>query len=259
MRNYYYLSTALPELQVGAPPDIEFPAFEILLKENLSPRDYATTKVWQRFYDIQNIRYFWRGEALDPRGGLDENELEEALVAREGLPDYVYEFMDDYDDVQERLEHFPALVGMFFSEESNRAQGFLKEYLEFERSWRLVFTGFRAKKLGRDLLVELQYEDPDDELVAQMLAQKDSKTYEPPEKYEELKAIFEEFGDAPLQLNKALSDYRFAHIEAMLGVDTFSFDRILGYMAQLFIVENYEKLDRKKGIEIVDTIVKEAT
>lgn len=259
MKNYYYLATALPDLEVGTQPEIEFPEFDWMLKQNLTRSDLVKTKVWQRYYDIQNIRYLWQGAELDPRGSLDENQLEEALIFREGLPRYVYDFMDRYETSKERLDHFPALVGMYFSGEIAQAQGFLKEYLTFEREWRLVLTGFRAKKLGRDILAELQYENPEDELVAQIIAQKDSKTYEPPEKFADLKALFEEFGDSPLELAKALSAYRFAKIDEMLGIAPFSFDRITGYFAQLLIVENWLKLDQEKGKEIVETIVKEPT
>jgi hypothetical protein len=118
-------------------------------------------------------------------------------------------------------------------------------------------AGFRAKKLGRDVAVEFQYEDPTDPIVAQILAQRDAPAYEPPFEYKELKPIFEEFGDSPLELNRAIFEYQFNHIIELWGGELFSLERILNYMARLILVERWLELDVQKGIKVVDTIEKE--
>ena len=131
-------------------------------------------------------------------------------------------------------------------------------YLNFERELRLVMAAFRAKKLRYDLSVELQYEDPEEELIAQLLAQRDAKTFEPPEKYQEIKTIFEKEGDHPLALQKAIDQYRFEKIENLIDMaDIFSIERILAYLLQFIIIEKWFELDKDKGIDIVDTILKE--
>jgi hypothetical protein len=257
-KNYYYLAASLPELQLGYPPDIGFPALIFALKTNLSPEDYAKTVVMRRYYDIQNIRAFWMKDEFDPRGNFNANELEEALLTGTGFPAYVYDFLAKYDKLTDRLRYFSALIETYYTNEIDEAEDFLKEYLSFEREWRLVLTGFRAKIVGRDLAQELQFEDPHDDIIAQMMAQKDAKSYEPPSKYSDLKALFEKHKDAPMDLHKALCEYRFYKIEAMYGVDIFSLNRILAYMAQLIIVEKWLELDKKKGMQIVEAIVKEA-
>ena len=257
--NYYFLASALPELQIGYPPDINFMTMDALLKVNLTKADYLLTRILRRYYDIQNIRAFWLGEEIDPRGVYNEVDLEESLVTRLGLPEYVYTFLEKYDSKESRIKHFPALVTAYFSEESENAEGFLKEYLIFERELRIVLIGFRAKKMGRDLTAELQYEDPYDEIVAQVLAQKDSKTYEPPSRFGDLKALFEQHSDEPLKLHQAICEYRFQKIEGMYEIDMFSIGRILAYLAQLIIVERWLELDKNKGLEVIDTIVKEAS
>lgn len=133
----------------------------------------------------------------------------------------------------------------------------MKSFLEFERQFRLVQTAFRAKRMGKDIFTELQFEDPTDDFVAQLLAQKDSKTFEPPESFEDLKPIFEEYYDKPLDLHKALVEYQFEKIGNMLEGQPFSIDRIIGYMAQLILAEKWIELDREKGISIVDKYVKD--
>lgn len=257
-QNYYFLAASLPELAIGYPADITFGELDFKLKTFLSPEDYHKTVVLRRYLDLENIRAFWAKEPLDPRGNYDVNELEDALLTHFGLPEYVYAYLDQYEHKEERLRHFSALMGAYFNHEIAQADGFLKEFLIFEREMRLVFTGFRAKKQGRDLAKELQYEDPNDDIIAQILAQKDAKTYEPPTSFGELKFLFEEYGSLPLELHKALYEYRFQKFEEMYGVDIFSIDRILVYLAQLIMVEKWMELDKKQGLEVIETIVKEA-
>lgn len=255
MRNYYFLATALPTLQIGVPPEISYNDFQDLIHDNLSSRDMQQVEVIRLLYDIQNIRAFWKKEELDPRGNFNELDLEEALLARKGFPEYVYDFLDAYDSLQLRLQYFPTLISSYFRNEAKKAQGFLKQYLMFERYWRLVFAGFRAKQLDRDVAHELQFEDPNDDVVAQILAQKDAKNFVPPEGYEDLKMLFEEHAKSPMDLFKAICEYRFHHIEEMLSIDVFSIDYILGYMVKLITIEKWQELDQQKGFEVIKKAV----
>jgi len=256
---YYFFASALPPLQIGHPPDIGFHAFRFLLRSNLTREDFEKAKLMRLYYDIQNIRAFWLKEELDPRGFFNPNELEDALLTGTGFPVYVYDFLKKYDTPEDRLHFFSALVATYFRLESENSEGYLQEYLTFEREWRLVLTGFRAKLLERDLAKEIQFEDPNDQLVRQIMAQKDAKSYEPPSRFADLKALFEQHRDNPLELHQSLCEYRFQKLEEMYGIDVFSIGRILTYMAQLIIVEKWLELDKKKGLQIVGTIVKEAS
>jgi hypothetical protein len=259
MTKYYYIGTFLPTLSFEMPPEISPDELNDLLRDNLTAGDFERTRVFRRLYDILNLRAYWLNEEPDPWGGLNSQELEDALASEVGLPKYVYEFLEAHVKKEDRLRHFPALLVQAFKDAiRSQPKGFARQCLRFEREWRLVLTGFRAKKLGRDLNAEFQYEDLEDPLVAQILAQKDAKTYEPPEKYGDLKAVFDRYSNDPLGLRKALDEYRFNRIQDLVGlVDTFSFDRVLAYMAQLAIVQKWFELDKEKGIKIVDTIVKE--
>lgn len=260
MTNYYFLATFLPELKIDEPPELDFRGLLELFKENLTHRDMAKVAIIRRYYDILNLRVYWKGQPLDPLGNMDENDLEEAFATQSGLPPYIFKFMEKYDSKALRLEHFPELLVDFFREEIKEADGFLKQFLMLEREIRLVLLAFRSKKLGRDLMKELQYENPEEDLIVQILAQRDAPVYEPPEKYENLKGLFEKSYHDPLEIHKALIEYRFQKIEEFLGVtDRFSINRILGYLVELILVEKWQELDKQKGLEIVDTILKDAT
>lgn len=256
MAKYYFVGTLLPSLSFDARPELSLEKLETLLADNLSQRDYAKTLLLREFYDILNLRAFWIEEEFDPRGKLPALEIGEALINRAGLPDYVFEYMDRYLKKEDRLHHFPFLLAKYFQSAGSIGDPFLRHYLTLEREMRLVMTAFRAKKLGRDLSVEFQYEDPEEDLIAQLLAQQDAKTYEPPEKYKDLKAIFDKYGDDAMALQRALDQYRFDIVENMVDMaDTFSIERILAYLVQYMIVEKWSELDKDKGIQIVDKII----
>lgn len=256
---YYFLGTLLPELKIGETPEIGFREFRQLLKENLSDKDFAATSTVRNLYDILNVRFYWNDESIDRLGNLSESDLEEAFATQSMLPPYVFDFMNKYDSKSDRLTHFPALLATFFTEEIDKASGFFKAYLVLEREIRLVLSAFRVKKLKRDLLQEFQYEDPEEPFIAQILAQKDAVIYEPPEAYEELKIIFEKYQNQPLELQKALIEFRFNKIEEMLGLDFFSLDRILAYLIELILVEQWQQMDQQKGAAKVDAMLKTLT
>ncbi|HRD55412.1 MAG TPA: DUF2764 family protein [Parachlamydiaceae bacterium] len=259
MAQYVFTAASLPPLRIGEPPEISFEELEILLSENLLPKDYAQVKILRGFYDLLNIRALWKGEPLDRHGNLNENDLEEALLEHAHLPSFVLRFLDEYKTKEERIRYFPLLISEFFKEEAKNADPFLKEYLEFERRLQLVLLGFRAKKLGRSLEKELQFEDPDEDLIAQILAQKDAPHFEPPEGFEDLKAIFHAYQDMPIKLYQALSEYRFEKIEEMRGTSPFSISKILGYVVELIMAQKWMELDEKKGLEMVDKILEKST
>lgn len=258
MAKYYFVGTLLPSLSFDASPEISFGKLEVLLKDNLTSRDYEKTLAVRRFYDILNLRSLWLEGEFDSRGELTALELNEALVNRLDLPDYVYEFIDRYPKKEDRIRYFPFLLAKFFQGAERLSDPFLRRYLNFERELRLVMTAFRSKKLGRDLNVEFQYEDPEEDLIAQLLAQKDAKIFELPEKYKNIKVLFEKYSDNPLALQKGLDEYRFETIENLVDMaDVFSIERILAYLVQFLLVEKWFELDKEIGIQIVDTIVKE--
>ena len=254
MKGYYFVGTYLPDLDPDLKPDIEFEEVIELFQDNLTPADLKNVNRLRLLIDIENLKLFWQEKSLDPRGAFDHAEIEEALLARGRFPAWVDDFLDEFNTTEERLKHFPKLWSLYFQHEIPKSSGFLRDYLEFERGLKLTAAGFRAKKMGRDLSVELQYEDPFDTLVQQILAQKDAKSYVPPSQFEDLTPIFEEYGDEPSELNKALIRYRFRKIEELLGLQTLTLDSLIGYMAELFLIEHMQG-DKEAGEKIINTIV----
>ena len=257
MSQYYFVGTLLPELTFESAPEISFAELEELFRDNFSKKDLKKIFYIRGFYDILNLRSFWNEEVLDPKGELSALELSESIEGRIGLPQYVYEFIDRYEKKEDRLHHFPFLLARFFKKAAFLKDRFLRNYFCFERELRLVLTAFRAKKLGRDLSEELQYENPEEDLIGQILAAQYAKTYEPPEKYEDLKVIFDKYESNPLASQKALDAYRFEFIEKLVDMsDAFSSDRMIAYFFQFLLIEKWFQLDSSEGINIITQVAK---
>jgi len=241
MGELYFVTSSLPRLNFGEPPEIDFEGLMQLLKANLSPSEIERVRRVRRLIDFTNLCPFWRGGQLDPHGNLSREKLEEELQLHEELPEFLYDFLEKYETNEERLAHHDELMHHFFEEAIPKESGLLCELLQFERDWRLVMTAYRAKALGRDLSEELQWEDPNDMIVAQLLAQKDADVVEPPDGFEELAEIYREWGSDPHELFVRLEEYRFRKVGEMREGLLFTLDVILGYMVQLMILERSKR------------------
>lgn len=254
MGNYYFVAASLPPLVLGEKPEISFEELKMRLEINLSKEDLEKTIVLRRLIDLQNIRSLLLEEPIDPRGNLEEQELGEAMLVQNILPSYVFDFLDQFDTLTDRLKNFFGLFSKFFAEEIPNQKGFLAKYLTFEHEWRLVMAAMRAKELGRDIVHELQFEDFSNTLVAQILAQKDALVYEPSQDWLELKELIHACGSDPWQRYKAFAAWRFKKIEEMVERPLFSIDWILGYIARLMIVEQWNELDEVRGKMILESL-----
>ncbi len=253
MRQYYFVVPSLPPLSMHDRPEITFDELMTRLEISLSKSDLEKVKVLRLFVDICNIRALFMEEDIDPRGNLNEKELDEALLVHAMLPPYVFEFLDQFERVRDKIKNFSGLIALYFNTEIPKSTGFLKGYLTFERESRLVLVALRSKQLGRDVAKELQFEDPTDPLVAQILAQKDSDSYDPPAEYSDLKELIASCYNDPWLENKAFAEYRFKKIGEIAEAKLFSVDQILAYVAQLMIIEDLIQLDALKGNMILDT------
>lgn len=253
MGNYYFVVPSLPPLMFGEIPGITFAELMVRLETSLSKTDLGKVKVLLRLVDMYNIRALLMEEEVDPRGNLSEKDLDQALLVHEALPEYVFEFLGQFEKVSDKIRHFSQLLARFFNEEISKQKGFLRTYLIFERECRLVLLALRAKQLGRDVASELQFEEPTDPFVAQILAQKDAGSYDPPAEYAELKELIASCFSDPWLENKAFAQYRFKKIAEMTEGKFFSIDRILSYTAQLMILESLIELDGERGMMILET------
>ncbi|NGX38397.1 MAG: hypothetical protein K1000chlam2_01570 [Chlamydiae bacterium] len=252
MHNYYFVAPSLPVLVLGENPEISFAELMQRLELNLDREDLKKIEVIRRATDLHNIRSLYLEKPLDAHGNLSEKELDEALLVEADLPGYVFEFLGQFDETKEKARHFFGLLSRYYAEEIPKNEGFLRNLLEFQREVRLVLAALRAKKTGRDITEELQFEDFTDPFVAHILAQKDMDNYEPPIEYQDLKENLRSCGDDPWQQYQVIMECEFERIEDMSGYPLFALDWILGYIARLMLVEKWAALDPERGKEMID-------
>lgn len=253
MSRYVFLVPFLPPLSLDKPTELSFEELISLLQVNLSRKDLEKIKVLRLSIDLANIRNLLLGKPIDPHGNLSEKELDEALLLKSDLPQYVFDFLDQFEENAIKLKNFWGLYTQFFAEEIAKQKGFLKNYLTFERESRLVLLSLRASQAKKNLLQELQFEDPLDPFVTNILLQKDLERYTPPFEYAPLKEIFFTYYRDPWEQYRAFTQYQFTFVEDLASRSLFSIDHILCYVAQFLLVESLYHLDQREGKRIFET------
>jgi len=256
MAKYFFLGSVLPPLKIGRKPDLFFQDVLELFRVNMTRSDLEKIARIRQYIDLKNVWQLLKKQPLDSRGNFTEKELDEALLNREGLPEYLFEYFDGYEALEDQLRYFSKVFILFFKEMDENERGFLKFYFNFEREWRLILVGQRSKKLGLDPTKELQHEDFSDPLVAQIIAQKDASFFEFPYGYEELDEKLKEVKDDPKRQYEAMAVFRFDRIAERVQDAPFSIDYILGYFVQLMIIEDWNALSEMQGNQSLTEIVK---
>ena len=255
---YYFLVLSLPPVSLQAKPEISFKEVMEFVRLNISSADLKKVQILLRQIDLYNIRALWLGLPFEVEGNFEAKELEELLLGRdELLPDYILDFLDQYDDVAGYLSHFASLfASLYVSQEVSEARGFLHEYYEFQREMRLTLTALRAKEMKKDIVRELQFEDVSDPFVSFILVQKDAVDFVPQAEYEDLKILFMENRKEPSDLHRAILKYQFEKLEEMKTTISFSVDQILIYIAQFLIVDQWFQLNKEDGQTVVDELAR---
>lgn len=246
---YSFVIASLPWLEFGAKPDVTSTEFFALCKMNLSSSDLSHIEVLRRWIDLYNIyRMIQNEEFYDKRGNFVRATLRENLEDQEGLPSYVFDFLEAYDREEEKKRRFPQLIANYFAVEKSKAGEPLKEFLRFENEWRILLAGYRAKKAETDLGDILKYENENDPIVQVALAQKDAPgPFIFPFEYEDLEKHLKDAGPNPTKQMRALAKYRFDFYAEMEYDFPFTLRRVMAYLMQLFQLEEMFALDEVEG------------
>jgi len=252
---HYFLFTSLPPLDLYTKPDI---GYSLLLESylmNLSGKEKKQLAVIQLFVDLTNIYSHLTEGKWNSKGTLSQGELKEALDKGEIFPQYVFDFFDEYEDLEDQKKFFSKVLIHFFREHWEKQQGFLREFIHFERNLRLILIAYRSKKSHVDLLNELQFEDFAEPLVMDILARKDAAHYDFPFEFRDLKFAIDQAGPNPLKQQFAILKYRFGHYAHFVEEHPFSLDSLLAYFVQYIILDDYYSLSLEEGKQFLDSIL----
>ena len=257
MTKYYFLMCALPKLEIKRNPDMYFEEFDLLLDLNLTDRDKEKLKEFRTYIDIQNIKAFWQKKPLNKKGNLTSSQMEEALLVKDFLPGYVFDYMNKYSSMDERIKFFPDLLAKYFADQITNQKGFLKKYFLFEKESRLILTALRAKKYHFDIAKQLQFEDFYDFFVAYILAQKDAEEFIPPDEYQTLKGIFQNNVNNPAELDELFLEYKFTNILKLMEEKPFTIDQILAYTALYYLILDHMNNKKEEGMQALEDYIKQ--
>jgi hypothetical protein len=252
---YYFLGASLTPPELEHPLDIGFDQLMARFELNLTGEDKKCLEALRTYYDVCNLRLLWSDEQIDKRGMLAVDELEARVDMHDLLPEPVLEFLGEVD-AENRLRKFSQLLSRYLVWESARHTGFLRDFFAFERDWRLILAGFRAKHMGMDLLKVMAHEDPTDPIVHTLLGQKDSPSFTMPYGFTDLEQPVAHGSDDPLEVYRAFAKFRFNRIAEMILCETFTVDWLLGYTILLTIAEEWNALEQRNGDELFNATVR---
>ncbi|MCP5492710.1 MAG: DUF2764 family protein [Chlamydiales bacterium] len=247
--HYYFLAASLPDIELGQEPELSFSSLMLLFRENLSEDDMDDINRLRWLIDIDNVHKFIKDEPLNPFGLLKRKEIEEALLNRTLLPDYVFDILDQGDD------HFYKIYLTFFRTEATEEKGFLKRYFAFERSLRLCLAAVRAKDTGRDLSKELADADQSDFLVRALIASKDASEPDFPFELRSLYDIVKNLSDDPFQQYCEIARYRFKKIGELAKDYPFSLEALMIYTLRLMLAEEWHLLNDEEGQKRLNALI----
>lgn len=235
----YFLAASLPPIRLGEEPELSMADLDQLLADNCSKSQLDTIALLRRLLDLDNVRHVIRGEPVSLWGTLTQKEIEEALLNKVGLPDYVFEILDRHEGTQAQVEAFDEIFFAFFRAEAHEETGFLKEFYTFERVLHQCLTAYRAEKLGRSLQEALKYADQTS-LIIKALP-------EFPYEFKDLSELLDTLPDEPIEQYMALMRYRFEKFDTLYNGNPFSLSGVMVYMLKLMIAEEWYLLDEKEG------------
>lgn len=256
MNKYYFLICSLPTIEIGLKPSVTFLELNKYMNWNLREKDKKILYNFKEYLDIKNLKNLWMEREIDHRGNFDDKTIHEISLREDILPEYINDFMKKFESPDQRINNFSIVEIAYLRDQIDHPKSdFLLSYFTFKRETKLILTALRSKKTGRDITLELQGEDFNYPLVEDILAQKDEKVYDPPQEYEDLKNIYIKYQDQPKALYKAFLEYCFNKYLEFSDKGLFTIDQVLGYLANLILVEDFYNLDQERGNLIVQSLL----
>lgn len=256
MTRYFYLAASLPELSLDKKSPVTFSDFLDEANIYLTNHDKVLVSYLRELIDIENIRRLMLEQDIDTRGNLSEKALDEAILAKVNLPQYACDFLDQFSTIQARLDHFASLYSLFFQYHQKTGSQFLDAYFSFERELRLWISLLRAKKMGLDVREALQFEDLTDPLVMNIIVQQDASEVSVPSDFSKIKSLFSDELLNPIDFHKQIEEFRLNKINELVQDKLFAIDCILGFMAKLLIIEQWQALNLEEGLKRLNRFTK---
>ncbi len=233
MGHYYSLMSMLPALPEALGEKMQLNTGEIvkMVRGNLQPEHIEVTYAFLHRVDAFNWEQMDQRRDLFVEGGLlSRDEMEEAR----DLPRFIEVFREEQDRGVHRAYPYDRLWELYcvYARDVADRAGcrFLIDYLDWEIGLRLSMTDARVRRGGGNLeehsiLATFGSRDYSD-LIARLEARKN-----------------------PLEVERMLDEERLRQIFALEGIDCFSIDALLAYIARSAIYSRWERIGRDFDID----------
>ena len=222
---YYRLLSMVPALpEVPEAPPLSLENLIEVCGEDVAGKDLELVHALLGFLDCRNVEALLRGhDTFDERAPISREQLEE----RQELPDYLAEFLEAHDSGSISDDYpFDALWRDYFTqlyEEADRSGStFLKEWSVYEVTLRDAITRQRAEALGEKA-----------DLRVSGVAAGEGEGHG---------ALLSTLSEAanPMERERLLDTARLAKIDSIAGIDPFSTDAVLSYVAATMILDRWD-------------------
>jgi hypothetical protein len=227
-----------------------------LFQMNFSKGDMAKVEGIRLLFDLRNTIESSSHSLLFPYGNYAKEDLEQLVSGEEIFDQETLDRIKQYDTPDELRKHFYPIFTRFLQTMITKQKGFVRDYYIFEYQMRVLLAGYRAKRLGKSIFTELNYEDLADPFVADIVGQKESPKFEFPYGFETLQAELESTS-SPQKEHEVVFRYKFNHFQKIIDEHYDSVDSLLAYMVQLIYLEGYYGLDFNRGQEIIQQLLKD--
>jgi len=254
MADYYYLVTGLPELRLGQEGVPMAPLhFVDHLREQLAEEDRPLLDAYLLRFDNENLLALLKGrpQQWSNLGTFTREELEAEMAAPFQAPLYMSEFLDERKrnpgaPVAEDKLHAGYQLYL-----ANMEHPFLVGYAQFDALLRNAMAAINGQIAGDGSVGVLDLDVWSDRMRGSGAADLGLAAQWP--FITELSLLLQE-GDLPA-LERKLDALRFAQIDELLAQDPFSAARLVGWLAQLLIVQRWVHIERGEGPALFHQLV----
>jgi len=205
-RNAIYLLLSLPPLTWGEMPAISSEQLKEEVASNVGEKDAKGCYDLFLLYDIENARALWLNNQLGPKGNYDTDELKTHLVDYQGLPPFFANFLDQYPQPQDRLNHFEELMRSYFVYLQKSSYPFIRFWGQLSLRAREAFSLYRAGQMTEDEL------------------------------FHSFDGLFKDKNLKASALGEAVNHFLFDQVTNYLGEDPFDIERVFAYIVQFYLI-----------------------
>ena len=252
---YTFLECFFPPTSFDIKPEVDLKELTEILELNLGSSDKKSLAQIGTFIDILNLRSYFTADRLSQGGLTEADEIPYCLENQIQYPEFVFDYLDKYKDINERIHHFRELLLAAYDLLIETTGGFLKDFFEYDRKLWITSIAYLGKKRGRDLKEDLSFLDPHDLLTALLIQQHESEHFEFPEGLEGIDLELDVAFKDPLKEMEMLSRLRYEFCQTYLQTAPFTLDSIFAYYIQVLVLSDfYEGQDQnlmKKGGDLL--------